>query len=461
MKLRKPSGLGAVLVCVGAMVLLGAAVAWADRGAIRTVEKVDIEEPAQRAIIAHDGAREILILQTDVKAARETTIVEFMPLPAKPTVSLAPKGCFAALKQIITKNNVRYFVRQGRGEKIRVEKTEAVKVVVAAQLGPHNVTVVEVADADAFVRWVREFFRKHDLGVPALGGELRRIVSDYLSRELRFFAFDVVTLSPETKTVQPLTYQFDCEHLYYPLVVTNLYGGTGVIELITIVPEDLQWSLWRLDIPKLLALTPVNPTPKRLVVRQAGPSRFLRSAPVRLPLGETERLHPAIARLMGKQRPMLQAFKYEGPLHFARDVWQPLGHMAGFGAMARKFLEAFDAGDAGRLRSLVGVPFAFDRKEVITDRKALMRKLEEIAVDTRGRLLKGREVRVTEIPTSAYRFVLRDTFDRRFVEKHLPLKPTKMLRATAIVGVEIDGEQMLLFLRLDRNRICKVVGFSD
>ena len=62
--------------------------AYADRGAITVVGNVDIEEPAQRAIIAHDGQNEIIILQTDVKASKETKVVEFMPLPSKPKVSL-------------------------------------------------------------------------------------------------------------------------------------------------------------------------------------------------------------------------------------------------------------------------------------------------------------------------------------------------------------------------------------
>ena len=84
---------------LAAFVLCNAALA--DRGAIVPVGAVNIEEPAQRAIIAHNGVREILILQTDVKADKETKVVEFMPLPSKPEVSLAREGCFAALQEIV------------------------------------------------------------------------------------------------------------------------------------------------------------------------------------------------------------------------------------------------------------------------------------------------------------------------------------------------------------------------
>jgi len=208
-------------------VLMLAGAVLGDRGAIVTVGEVDIEEPAQRAIIAYNGFRELLILQTDVKADRETKVVEFMPLPSKPTVSLAPKGCFAALAEIIKAHNLRYVIRYTTKDRAEGAKEEAVKVVVAAHLGPHAVTVVEVKDAAAFVEWVRAFFKKNDLGEPNLGENLRLIVADYLKRGLRFFAFDIVTLSPEKKTVQPLTYEFETDHFYYPLKVTTPISCTA------------------------------------------------------------------------------------------------------------------------------------------------------------------------------------------------------------------------------------------
>ena len=146
-------------------VLLGASsLAWADRGMIRS-EPINIEEPAQRAILVHNGVREWLILQTDVRAERETKIVEFMPLPSKPEVSLAPEGCFAALRDLVEKYNLRYVggprgVRAGAGGG---GAEELVEIVVSAQLGPHAITVAEVKNTDAFIAWVRDFFRQNDL----------------------------------------------------------------------------------------------------------------------------------------------------------------------------------------------------------------------------------------------------------------------------------------------------------
>jgi hypothetical protein len=88
----------------------------ADRGAVVT-EGVDLREPAQRAIVAHNGTWELLVLQTDILADKATQVVEFMPLPSKPEVSLAPDGCFQNLQALVEKHQLRYIVSwSGRGK---------------------------------------------------------------------------------------------------------------------------------------------------------------------------------------------------------------------------------------------------------------------------------------------------------------------------------------------------------
>jgi len=284
-------------------------IASADRGAIYAAKDIRIEEPAQRAIIAHDGAREILILQTDVRADKETKVVEFMPLPSKPEVSLAPEDCFASLQEICRTHNIRYEFRY-RGEGGGSDDT--VKVVVAAELGPHNVTVVEIADADDFVTWTEGFFRENDLGEPLLGENLREIVADYLDRGFRFFAFDVVALSPDTKTVQPLTYDFECDHFYYPLVVTNLYGGLGTVELFTI----------------LSLKGPTLPDSSLDPKEQAAYFMWRAKWSTRAKIGAEELLllHPRFADIMagGDGGAWLQAIRHWGRLDFHSDIWVPM-----------------------------------------------------------------------------------------------------------------------------------------
>jgi len=439
-----------VVFAVAGGCLLGAPGASADRGGIVSMKHVDIEEPAQRAIIGYNGVREILILQTDVRATQETKIVEFMPLPTKPEVSLAPEGCFAALADIVKKHNVRY-VRRYRGDKAAGgDEAEAVQVVVEAQLGPHGVTVVEVKDADAFVRWVREFFRQNELGEPALSDDLRKIVAGYLERGIGFFAFDLVTVSPETKTVQPLTYEFKTDRLYYPLEVTNLYGGTGVVELFTILPAGSAYSG-----PLETYITIRGADPEYAPAKRKPQWRVMNSTSATLETAELGRLHPSLVGLMWGERGRLGAVRYEGPLHFGHDVHQVIGYQDP-SKTCEAFLHGLRSGKAERLEAHAAVPFAWDRKRVITDRTELLAELQELAEETRGHPLAITHRKdVAHFSMSGYRFIVRSRFDREFVEKHL-LKA----RDPAILGVTFEDDEVLFFLRRE-DSVYRVVGFSD
>ena len=448
------------VVCVVAATLLVAS-ASADRGMIRSVKRVNVEEPAQRAIIAYNGAQELLILQTDVRAAEETTIVEFMPLPSKPEVSLAPEGCFAELAKIVQTHRMSY--RSRRGGKDRHDAGgAAVTVVVAAQLGPHAVTVVEVKDADAFVTWVKRFFREQDLGEPDLSGQLRAVVSDYLNRKIRFFAFDVVTMSPEKKTVRPLAYSFESDRLYYPLKVTNLYGGEGVVELFVIIPDA--FDAHRLRDPAFIRIQPgsirggaelTGPEREKLMRRAAVAHRrsrgTMRSNTVALKADEVRRLHADVPDLMWGAGARMIAVRYEGALRFDADVEGTLGFVHP-GDAAKTFFNALRTGKTGVLPAVVGVPFAFDGVEVMNEKAAVVKKFERALAKPLGQ--PGNAAQIVEMPVRSYRFVLRDAFSRRFVERHL------LKRQAIIVGLTLDGEEALIFVRRDA-RTWRVVGFRD
>lgn len=414
--------------------VMGGSGAFADRGAIVPIGEVNIEEPAQRAIIAHNGKREILILQTDVKADRETVVVEFMPLPSKPEVSLAPEGCFKALQEIIKKHDIQYLV-QYRGKDAR---GEGVTVVVAAQLGPHDVTVVEVKDVAEFTQWVSAFFKEKGLGEPALGDKLPEIVAGYLERGLRFFAFDVVTLSPEKQTVQPLTYEFDCEHLYYPLVVSNLYGGKGTIEMLTVLHPGLGVGKDGGDF-------------RGLRIAQGHGEKVYWSTAAFLAPAEMARLHPGIPELLGDAEGLLQAQKYEGPLDFDRDVWEPLARATTAYGACWKFFEALEAGDARQLEAIVSVPFAFDRKAVIEDMAELMERFRPVLEKRRGKRLP---IGAVSYQSGFFARGVLDDFNREFLSERPGAAHISM-------WVTVEDEKVLFMLKHVPKTGWLVAGFSD
>ena len=74
-----------------------------DMGSIPFYPTAVILEPNQRALIAYNGLEEILILSTDLKADRETKVLEIMPLPSEPAVTNADVEIF----QKVTAGTVR------------------------------------------------------------------------------------------------------------------------------------------------------------------------------------------------------------------------------------------------------------------------------------------------------------------------------------------------------------------
>jgi len=436
---EKSSGLVFVyLAC--ALLLVSTKATRADRGAIVALGDVNIEEPAQRAVIAHDGVREILILQTDVKADRETKVVEFMPLPSRPDVSLAPEGCFSALQEIIKAHKLQYVIRyRGKDKSSAEAKAEAVKLVLSEQLGPHKVSVVEVKDANEFVRWVENFFAENDLGKPILGDKLRTTVAQYLQQGIRFFAFDILAVSAEKKTVRPLVYSFTSSKLYYPLKVTNLYSGSGTIELLTILPRDLsECGLWISASAEIREKNPLAYT------------WFTLSTSAELSLAEMERIEPSIARLVEKGPGIFRASKYEGPLAFDADVNVYLGYHS-VKALSRQFFKILERGDLEKVVTLAAVPFAFDRKKVIEDEKELRENLRKLLHNT-----KGKTFNITRLDcVKAKEYPLGDGFDKSFVGEYL--------RGTVdyIIAVRIKDEKIILLARHMNYGTYKIVGFSD
>ncbi len=441
-----------VLACaIGTVAAIGwnTPAALADRGRIGTLAgKVNVEEPAQRAIIAHDGlSKEILILQTDLKADRKTKIVEFIPLPAKPEVSLAPEDCFKALQAIAEKHGLKYYARLARRRNGPSEENgEGVKVVVSEQLGPHGITVVQVANVDKFIEWVREFFRKNDLGKPAVEEGLRQIVADYLKRDFKFFVFDIVEVSPGTKTVRPVVYRFRSPRLYYPMKVTNLYGGVGTVELLTILPAwtDVRFEAIVRKPAERASGSPQSPKPK-----------FLSSNAVRLDRKEMASLHPAIPNLFGRAQGTLRAFKYEGPLQFDGDVW--VRPNIGWTARVRAFLQAVGTHDKQTLEYLVDVPFYFNGQTVLKDKEKLIARLGLLDRGTKARYAK------IQVPAGSCKVLaVRELseHDRRFVEGE------KRLRKRYVSAMRFrDGfNEMLFFLADHRDSSTGkswIVGFRD
>ncbi len=278
----------------------------ADMGGIFLGRDVTVHEPGQKAIIAHDGTEEVLILGTDLKSSGQTKVLRFIPLPAEPRVTLAGKETFARLQNILDRHGLRYRQRRRIGGLARPEAPGGpVELRFHKRLGAHDVSVVRVNRVEHFASWVSGYFKGLGFETPPLRSQEVAVVRDYVQRGIRFFVFDLVQLNGETVSVDPLVYRFPSRRLYYPLKATNLFGGRGRIELYVFSDRGACYPFLE------------------HMVQEGGQSPSIwwtaTSTVAEVTGKEMATVDPALRDLLGANA-KLQAFMREGLLQFDQDI---------------------------------------------------------------------------------------------------------------------------------------------
>jgi hypothetical protein len=241
---RSSFGLAALGVVLGAVLVgLAAAPGRCDRGhlVIQTLKpNVSVNNAGQKAIIGWNGREEVLILATDLSAGAEAKVVEFLPLPSKPSdVSKAERQSFSAVEMMIAEHAPVVAAPRGRGPQGGpAAPSLPVEIVFHKQIEAHDITIARTADLEGFVSWAKEFVRKCGGRFPAeRESELKSVVGGYLKRGYQYFVFDVIDLAESTRTVPPISYRFASDHLFFPLVVSTLDVGETEVSLFLFTPQ--------------------------------------------------------------------------------------------------------------------------------------------------------------------------------------------------------------------------------
>ncbi len=228
-------------ICLSLITMSLAPVALADRGML-PISDVSVYGPGQKAIIAWDGEEEILILSTDVRASSDSQVLELLPLPSKPEIE---KGDFASFEQVdkLIKKHFpgRLWDRFGKGALAPLG--EGVEIVFHEKIGAHDITVVKAADSSELVRWAEKFLRDAGIEYKISSPKLESLVEDYIAQDMNFFVFDLIEVSSEPKSIEPIKYRFDTDFLYYPLKISTLASGWTDISLFLLTPQppNLHW----------------------------------------------------------------------------------------------------------------------------------------------------------------------------------------------------------------------------
>jgi hypothetical protein len=224
------------------LVLVMWGVLMADRGMIPVMPGISVYEPGQKAIIAWNGKKEILILSTDVYAEGETRVLEILPLPAEPKVEKGSFESFEVIERFIRAHAP--IVHPGRpAGKLAADKGEAaVEVLFYEEIGAHSITCVRATDWDEFSNWVKDYIEKEGLSSIALPDTFVDIIEKYIRNQFQYFIFDITELGTESRSVEPLAYTFKTDYLFFPLEITSIVEGETDITLFLLTKESV--NLW-------------------------------------------------------------------------------------------------------------------------------------------------------------------------------------------------------------------------
>jgi len=194
---------------------------------------VSVYEPGQKAILAWNGNEEIMILSTDVTSSQETLVLEILPLPSKPTVEAASFQSFEEIQSQIW-SEATWMGHYGTKDQAR---SGSVEVIFHEEIGAHNITVVKASDTSELGDWMANFLENSGVDDAVSLGSFESVIEDYMDRGFRYYVLDLITVSSEERSVDPILYRFNSDFLYYPLVITSPVGGDTKITLF-ILTED-------------------------------------------------------------------------------------------------------------------------------------------------------------------------------------------------------------------------------
>jgi hypothetical protein len=208
---------------------------YADRGLIPVEPDVTVYEPGQKAILAWNGHVEIMILSTDVVSSQQTVVLEILPLPSEPTVEAGRFQSFQAIQTLIWNEGRNQFTLSGDND----VRSGSVEIVFHEEIGAHNITVVKASDTSELSEWMDTFLKDSDVDDVVSLGIFETVVEDYMTRGFHYYVLDLITVSPEDRSVDPIVYKFTTDFLYYPLVITSPVGGDTEITLFVLTDDQV------------------------------------------------------------------------------------------------------------------------------------------------------------------------------------------------------------------------------
>lgn len=243
---------------------------YADRGGIPSGNSY-VDEPGQYAVISWCNGLETLYLSTYIESESPVYMLEILPLPSIPQISLGNKSVFKSLALLVSKRSKQYGYYEYYGYEgfpkgsAPGANREGIEILLTFSAGPHNVTVVRannstqlldtlkvIADQNGFS--IKENLEKYY--------KLPETVNNYISNGYKFFAIDIIYVEKAEGTlIEPIVYTFRSDKIYYPMEISAAtYSGFFDLHLFIIttfpINEDYfeeyasSYAIWSLRIIK-------------------------------------------------------------------------------------------------------------------------------------------------------------------------------------------------------------------
>ncbi len=121
------------------LLILSPSLIFVDKGHFWWNRDAEVSEDSQRAIIFHNKKEEVLILGTELKASKKTGVLEFIPFPSEPEVSLAKGSPFEVINKLLRVKRIEFEALYKGGA-----SAEPVEIKLSQKIGLHDVTVIKI-----------------------------------------------------------------------------------------------------------------------------------------------------------------------------------------------------------------------------------------------------------------------------------------------------------------------------
>jgi len=191
-----------------------------------------IQESGQKAVIFYDKGKETLILSITFKGdAKDFGWV--IPVPQKPEVAKGSDEIFTSIQEITGKYRRFGYTNVMQLPMMGATREEEVTVVETKKIDYYEIAVLSATDSKALAKWLSDNGYQYP-------EESAYILNDYVNNQWYFVA---VKISPEAQRADeviqglkeghatPLKLEFNSESIIYPLRISAIEVGQGLIKL--------------------------------------------------------------------------------------------------------------------------------------------------------------------------------------------------------------------------------------